>query len=238
MTRCTRLYENKTVADLVTELAGRVGLQPVVNGLSQDVGVQVQMNESDLAFVRRILRRFDGDMQVVGSELHAAPRADLRRGELHLALHSQLRRVRLLADLAHQVTAVTVTGWDAGQGQRVSSTANGANLGPGQGRSGAQLLQQALGERSEHIGHLSAGLQTEADAMSAAAFDQRARRLVTVDATAEGNPALRVGAHVTLSGLGRRFDNIYYVTRAVHRFDMTNGYQTDFEAECAYFGGA
>ncbi len=33
-----------------------------------------------------------------------------------------------------------------------------------------------------------------------------------------------------------RFDNTYYVTRACHRFDLDLGYETDFEAECAYLG--
>ena len=69
-----------------------------------------------------------------------------------------------------------------------------------------------------------------------AAFDERARRLVCIEGTAEGNPTLRVGAHVQISGLSGRFDNTYYVTRAVHRFDMQHGYRTDFEAECAYLG--
>jgi hypothetical protein len=27
------------------------------------------------------------------------------------------------------------------------------------------------------------------------------------------------------------------VVRTTHRFDSANGYQTDFEAECAYLGG-
>jgi phage protein D len=58
-----------------------------------------------------------------------------------------------------------------------------------------------------------------------------------VEGTAEGNPQIRVGTHVELTGLGDRFSNTYYVTRACHRYDLANGYETDFEAECAYWGG-
>jgi phage protein D len=61
---------------------------------------------------------------------------------------------------------------------------------------------------------------------------------VRVAGTAEGNAALRVGTHVTLRGLGPRFDNVYYVTRACHRWDVASAYETDFEAECAFLGGA
>jgi phage protein D len=58
-----------------------------------------------------------------------------------------------------------------------------------------------------------------------------------VEGKTEGNPSLRVGSHVTLRGLGPRFENTYYVTRACHRYDDRSGYKTEFEAQGSYFGG-
>ena len=236
MARRTRVHEDVTLAGLASDLAGRLGLTPVVTELTDSIGTQVQLNESDLAFLRRLLARYDADMQVVGTELHVSPRGDVRRGTVDLRLHSQLRRARVLADLAHQATAVTVAGWDAAQGRRLTATGAGANLGPGAGQTGAQVVRAALGERREHLGHLAPTTQAEAQALADAAFDARARRFVCLEGTAEGNPALRVGSHVTITGLGPRFDNTYYVTRACHRYDLAHGYSTDFEAECAYWG--
>src|SRR5919204_673123 len=106
-------------------------------------------------------------------------------------------RARVLADLAHQVTEVTVGGWNAKRGERVGGTSSGASLGPGSGRTGAELLRDALGERSHHIAHLAVGTDDEARAVADAAFDGRARRFLVVDGTADGNPALRVGTNVT-----------------------------------------
>lgn len=241
MTRRTTIYTDLSIAELSREIAGRLGLQAVVTGFTQKIGVQAQLNESDLAFLRRLLQRYDGDLQVVGEELHVSPRLDVQRGMLTLELHSQLRRARVLADLSQQVTKITVTGWDALQGARVSSSSAGANLGPGRGSTGAQLLSSRTpfgsSERSHHIGHLAVTTDAEAQAVAHAAFDSRARRFVLVEGTADGNPALRIGAHLTLSGLGPRFDNTYYVTYACHRWDTEQGYATDFEAECAYWGG-
>lgn len=236
LARRTAVHENVTLADLASRLAGRLGLTPVVTGLAGNLGTHVQLNESDLAFLRRLLAVHDGDIQIVGRELHVSPRQDVRRGAVELELHSQLKRIRALADLAHQATEVTTAGWDAVQGQRVTGQSAGARLGPGAGRTGAQLLQQALGARSEHVGHLAVATSDEAQALADAAFDRRARRFVRVEATAEGNPELRVGTHVTLRGISRRFDNTYYVVHACHRFDQTRGYETDFQAECAYWG--
>lgn len=234
--RRTEVYQQRSIADIARQIAQRLNLRPVITGLADSTDTWVQYNESDLCFLRRLLARYDADVQVVGEELHVSPRADVRRGEVELSLHSQLRKAKLLADLAHQVNEVTVTGWNPLQGQRTSGSSRGDALGPGRGQTGAAVLRRTLGERHHHLSHLAVPTDAEATALAAAAFDQRARRFVTVCGTAEGNPAIRVGTHTRLTGLGDRFDNTYYVVRTCHRFDMSRGYETDFEAECAYFG--
>jgi len=99
-------------------------------------------------------------------------------------------------------------------------------------------LREAFGERSEHIGHFAVSSDAEATALTQAAYDQRARRFLRVDGTAEGNALLRVGCHVTLTGLNAPYDNTYYVVRTCHLYDVQQGYRTDFTAECAYLGQA
>jgi uncharacterized protein len=236
MTRRTRTHQDQSLADIARTIAQALGLQPRITGFTDNLGTWVQLNESDLAFLRRLLARYDGDVQVVGTELHVSPRSEVQRGTIELALNSQLREARVLADLAHQVSEVTVTGWDPIRGQRLTGRSQGADRGPGRGRTGPDLLSASLGRRSHHLGHLAVPTAEEADAVAAAAFDQRRRGFVTVTGTAEGNPALRVGTHVTLSGLGPRFSNTYYVTRCRHRFDLSTGYETDFTGECAFLG--
>lgn len=237
MARRTKTYDDLSLADLARTVADRLGLQPVVTGFSDRLGTWVQCNESDLAFLRRVLERYDGDVQVVGRELHVSPRQDVRRGTVELRMYGQLRRACVLADLAHQVTKATVAGWDVAQGTRLTAESTGARLGPGAGTSGAEMLAQASIDRAQHIGHLAVRRQDEAQAVADSAFDQRARRFICLEGWAEGNPAIRVGTHVAITGIGPRFSNTYYVTRASHRFDLEAGYRTQFEAECAYWGG-
>jgi phage protein D len=238
MARRTAVHRDLSIAAFAREVASRLGLTPKITGYADSLGTWVQLNESDLSFLRRLLLRHDGDVQVVGSELHVSPRSDVRRGEVELELHGQLRAARFVADLADQVTKTTVAGWDVDQGQRVTAESRGARRGPGEGRRGDQILMDALGERDEHLGELAAATQEEAQILADTAFDRRLRRFVRVEATAEGNPALRVGTWVKLRGISRRFDNTYYVTSACHRWDVTSGYATEFEAECASLGEA
>ena len=237
MARRSKVYEDMSPADVVEQVARELGLQPSVSGLTDPTGTWAQVNESDLAFLRRLLARFDGDLQIVGEELQAGPRGDVRRGEVRLELHGQLARARVTADLAHQVTSVTCGGWDPVQGAAVSGSASAlANGGPGEGTSGADWLGRALDAREEHVAELALATDAEARAVAEAVFDQRARRFVRIDGAAEGNAELRVGTHVSVSGLSARFDNTYYVVQACHRYDVLAGYRTEFTGECAYLG--
>ncbi len=237
MQRRSKVHDNLTLSGLLGRIASQLNLTPVIDGLTDDLGTQVQLNESDLAFARRLLMRADADLRVVGSELHAGPRGNTHRGDVTLELHNQLRGVRILADLARQVSSVTVTGWDPAQGQRVSATSRDSGLQPGAGDTGASLLERRFQRRPHHFHELAVAAAGEAQAVADAVYSRLARGFVTPEGTAEGNPRLRVGTHLTIAGAGR-FDNTYYVTETVHRFDMTHGYQTDFRAECACLGAA
>jgi phage protein D len=237
MHRRTKNWDAATLDDIVSQVAGDLGLTPVTNGLTANIGDEQQLNESDLHFLRRLLARYDADLQIVGTELHAAPRTQAQRTKVDLAMFGQLREVRVLADLAHQVSQVTATGWDYGQGQTVSATSQTTSLGPGSGKSGKDWLEQALASRSEHLGQFAIRDQADAQALADAEFAQRARRFVVARGVAEGNPNLRVGTALTLKGLGPRFSNDYYTTATTHSFDIAKGYLTEFTAECAYLGG-
>lgn len=236
MKRRSKVHERLRIADLAREVAQQAGLREVVTGFADDLGTQVQLNESDLAFLRRLLARCDGDLQVVGDELHVSPHGEVRRGTLELEYRSQLLSAHFSADLAHQVTETTTSGWDPTRGTRVRGSSSGANLSPGAGRLGSQLLPTALAERSEHVSSPAVVTDDEASALAEAAFDQRARRFVRLDGVADGNPSLRVGTHLRVSGFSRRWNNTYYVVFACHRYDTRRGYETDFVAECAYLG--
>jgi len=237
MSRHTRLHSAGTVQSIVQSVASDLGISAQVSGLNESVDDQMQFNESDLAFLRRMLHRFDADLQMVEDTLQVAPRTDIRRNEITLQLNSQLLSIKVCADLAHQVSHITFAGWDVAAGQEINVQNNAnADTGPGQGRTGSAILTQAIGERPEHVPHISTQNQEEAQALVNACFSQRARRFVRADAVSVGNPNLRVGSHVTLQGVGPRFENTYYVTETHHHYDTSNGYQTRFKAECSFLG--
>jgi len=236
--RQTRQHAEGTVRQIVEAVAQELGLQVDISGLTEQVDAQLQHNETDLAFIRRLLERYDADLQIVGQSLHISPRSEVRRNEITIELDSQLLSCRVCADLAHQVNQVTYAGWDAGQGQTIHVTSNSnADLGPGTGRTGAEILDHVFGSRSEHLNHTAAQNNDEAQQLVNTCYSKRARSFVKASGKSLGNSNLRVGAHVILNGIGPRFENTYYVTETCHRFTTAGGYITEFEAESAFFGG-
>lgn len=238
--RCARrshVHTDCSPADALRRTASALGLGLDVQGLDAPVGTWVQLDETDLAFMRRLAARFDADLQVIGEQLQIAPRGDIRRGTVELQLDSQLGELRVTADLAAQVSAVTIAGWDAAQGSAVLGEADTLlHAGPGRGRSGPDWATEIHGRRSEHLATPAVTSAGEARAVAQAAFDQRARRFVQAHGSAEGNPLLRVGTEVRLSGISPRFDNVYQIVQACHLYDQQDGYRTEFRAECAFLG--
>ena len=230
LARRSAVYQDMTPADVVRRVASGLGLEVDVGDLGGDSATWVQLNESDLAFLRRLLARHDADLQLNDRVLQIRRIADRDRGTLRLQMYSQLQRVRVIADLADQVTEVGISGFDAANGNRFQVSSTGTVSGPG---SGASNLAAALGQRREHLAPLACCNESEARALADAAFDARARRFVRLHGSTEGNAELRVGTVVDITGLGARFDNRYAVVEATHRWDLQRGYQTDFVAQSA-----
>lgn len=235
--RRSATYADQTVEDVVNAIASRLGMSVRIDGVPAVRGTWVQLNESDLAFLRRLLLRFDCGLRIGGEQLDAERLRPGGGNTIALAIGQRLRHARVIADLAQQATQMTFSGWDPLQGSPIIVTSMGASLGPGQGSTGASILVDKFGIRSEHLASFTCADSPEAQALADAAFDQRARAFVRVHGISEGDPALVCGVQVEIEGLGERFDNVYHVTSTVHRFDMNEGYRTEFSAECARLAG-
>lgn len=237
--RRTRLFENQSLGDIVGAIAEDHGLTPEVrDGLPTFTATWAQQDETDLAFLRRILGRFDGDLQIVGNKLQVGKVGLNQRSALTLTAGSTLESVRVTADLADQVTATKVASHDPATGEALTGEAEARGNGPGQGRTGADVLNEKFAAVAWPLGRYGPLVQAEADAIAQAEYDRRARAFVRACGTAIGNAQLRVGTWVTLAGVNAQFANDYAVIGCTHRFEPTLGYRTDFIAESAYLGEA
>lgn len=233
MERRTRSFEDVSDSDVIEQIASAQGLTTQVDVDGPTYRVLAQVNQSDLAFLRERAAAIDAEIWIDNRTLYAQQRARRSSGTITLAYGRNLLEFSVLADLAHQRTAVHVCGWDVGGKQAIEEQAEAAALGSELNslRSGSAVLGQALSERRERIVSAVPLSSDEARRMAEARYRARARRFVRGAGTVDGNVRVRVGAIVDLSGLGALFDGQYYVTLARHTFDMRAGFRSFFECE-------
>jgi len=237
--RRSRLFEDTTIAQIVEGIASDHGLTAEVReGLPTFTATWVQRDETDLAFLRRVLEAVDGDMQIVGNRLQAGKVALNQRSAVTLTAGSTLESVRIVADIADQVTAARLGGFDPKAGEAFKAEAQVRGNGPGAGTTGCDVLTRKFAAIEWLHGREGPMARAEADARVQALYDRRARAFVRAYGTAIGDARIRVGTWLTLNGVNAQFANEYAVIEAVHRYEPSNGYRTDFIAECAYLGSA
>lgn len=236
MTRRSRTYARKTDAQIAEELAREHGLEPRCDAPGPTYDVVQQWDESDLSFLRGRALRLQAELFADDAALCFKSRGARGGTEVSLVAGNTLLRASVRADLAHQRSKVKVSGYDAQARDLVEEEA-GADAIRAEiegGRTGADVLERALGER---VGHRSRDVPLtsgEAAAWARAELLRRARAFVQVDGTTSGTPDLVVGSKVALHGMGGPFDGGgYYVTRVRHSYERRNGLRTHFDAERA-----
>jgi phage protein D len=239
MTRRTRTFEDVTDEDVMRRIAQEHSLQPQFEDLSgPSYRVLAQTNLSDLAFVRECARRLNAEIWLDGTTLHAAKRTSRGDERVELAYGAQLHECRIRADLAHQCTELSVSGWDPQSKDAIQETADESAVSSELNglTSGSSVLSEVFGERKASLVHTVPLSTSEAQAVAEARYRERARRFVTGTGTADGNPRIRVGALLKLVNMGQLFDGEYIVVRALHRLGMERGYETEFDIERAGIG--
>jgi phage protein D len=233
MTRRTASYDEVSDADVIRKIAQQHSLQAQVDLSGPTHKVLTQVNQSDLAFMRERCRSADAELWVQGTTLHAQCRPNRSSQSFVLGMGNELLAFRVLADLATQRSAVTVSGWDVAGKQGISYEAGESAVSSELDgtTSGASVLGQALGERKEALVHAVPFTNGEAQNRAEAYYRMIARQFLVGRGIAQTDARLRVGARVDLQGLGPLFSGKYFVTELRHLFDGSKGLRSEFTVE-------
>jgi hypothetical protein len=233
MTRRTRSFESVSDQDVFQKIASEYGLQTSLDVTGPQYKTLSQVNQSDLAFLRERARAIDAELWIDGSTLHVQARARRKTGDVTLNFGERLYEFSVLADLALQMSGMTVSGWDVSGKQTLTYRADDSALSSelNGDLSGTNLLQQAVGKRDQQIVHHLPATSAETQALAESEYRRAARRFLTGMGVSEGDSRIHVGTKLQLQNLGTIFNGAYYVTRARHTFDLVNGYRTWFEVE-------
>lgn len=240
MVRRTRTFEHSSVNDVAQAIADDHGLQLEIDIESPIYDLLSQLNQSDLAFLREKARLIDAQVWVEGTRLYIQSRTRRKVAELDLVYKQRLREFMVCADLAHQRTQLSVSGWDVAAKEKLQINVDQSVLQSElqNGIGGAQVLQEAFGSRHDSITHLSPSSNDEAQRLAETHFRALSRKFVTGEGLSEGDARLKAGAKVNISGVGPMFNGAYYVTSAHHMFSTECGYTTQFSVERPTIGAS
>jgi len=217
-------------SEIVSQIASEMGLKSSVDTTWARTEPRVQDNKSNLAFLEELAQANGYFLWVDRDTLYfkrdrPAPKPNTIRLEWGKTLMSFSARL----STAGQVNEVEVRGWDPVQKQSLSARVKRrgtvtAKLAP----TGQKQIDKGTGGRSERIiAKAPVSNAQEAEAYAKAILAQQS--LISGNGVSVGNPEIRVGTTLELSGIGR-FDGSYTVTQVTHTLN-DNGYQTSFQVD-------
>jgi len=225
-----RSFQNVTDGDIIQTIAGEVNLQTDIGNTPQVHDYVLQDNESNLEFLRDRVMALGFLMYVEGETLHCksagtnAAAIELHWGQTLSEFHPRLTTVG-------QLNSATVRGWDPDNRQDIVGRAQRGNGAPrtNDSRTGGDLAQSAFNLTAEaFVTNQLPASQSEAERMAQAVMDRAAGDFVVAEGLGTGNPSIKAGASISVSGLGNRFDGTYFVTGTTHTHGHDEGYTTRF----------
>ncbi|TQV71502.1 hypothetical protein FLL45_20325 [Aliikangiella marina] len=221
--RENRVFEEMSPDDIVNEIASELGLTADVN-VSTAVANYHQLNESNLAFLMRILNSFGVAVRIEENNLRV--KAEEPDSEpVELSTSDSALKVRLIADLNHQPSQITVKGFNPDNNEVVSHDASELDL-PADGKTAKDLADELSWPGENIVPQPFPRTQSEAESLAKSHFTRQAKRFISGDVQCMGEPSLKSGKEINLSGVSARFQGKYQVVHCTHCFSNQSGFET------------
>lgn len=229
--RRTQAFQNMTSGDIAEQVIATAGLTPRITEASGSASVHpfvLQSEETDWQLLWRLADAIGYEVVGDGDTVDFRPAASTSAGSpLVLRAARELISFRPRVSASQQVDGVEVRGWDPANAETIAASERplAPASDPGMQRS---ALAVTAGAGTWTIGDRTVLSHEEASALATSLASRLADAWVQADGVAVGNPQLRAGCQVQISGVGRRFGGAYTVTSAAHTLSGGRGYETHF----------
>ena len=234
MKKRSRSYENMDDNAMTSIIAGDYGLSANASTDAPDYEEYLQVNQSDLTFLRDSAKRVDARLDQKDNNLFFLPRRGSTEMPVKLTRKNELLRFQVNADLTHQRTEVRVHGYSVDGKRGIHETAGTDALSDeqtGSGRTGPDLLSNIQSDLTEDLHLETPATDAEANIIARSAMRKRARRFVVGNGVTNGTPGLHVGGRVDIVDIGSWFSGIHHIVKVRHCFDQRDGLRTYFTTE-------
>jgi uncharacterized protein involved in type VI secretion and phage assembly len=223
--RKQRTFTNQTSSDIVSKICGEYSISVSTTASGDPHDTIIQRNESDFDFILRLGRRIGFEFVVNDTSATFGP-PDPNGDSVELSYPQDLRAFKPRITAVQQIETVNVRGFDLKGKQQVVSTKTSPKQVTHAGITRQQVADKFSGDTLEIAGQ-SFNSSGEADAMAQAMLDQLANAYLGAEGECDGNPAIKAGATLKITGVGSKYSGTYRVAKAVHML-TTGGYVTQF----------
>lgn len=225
----TRTFLKKSDSDLVSTIAGEVGLSAQADTTTVTYDYVLQNNQTNMEFLLARASRIGYQVYAAEGNLYFK-KGDATLGDgPTLELGKGLRSFRPCFSAVHQADKFVVKGWDGKAKTAITNQqtpSSSLNQG-GMTQTGGAKAQSAFSTAEAIITDRPVFTVDEATAIATGLGHDVSREFVEAEGVCKGDPRVKAGYTVTVQNVGTRFKGKYLVTQAIHRYNE-DGYQTTF----------
>jgi phage protein D len=226
--KVSKSWKKASDSDVVSKLAKQNNLATDIEPTKEKHDQIEQNQESDFEFLKKLADRNHYEFYVDASKtLRFGPPRDKQDGVVILRWGEGLLSFKPEANLATQVSAVEVYGWNEDTKEAIVGRAEaGEETGHDPRRkSGGETLGDALFKKPVLQIRQPVFTQSEAKARAKEILNDKAKQFLTGEAECVGLTDLRPDRNVKLENLGIPFSKTYYIQQTTHKVDGS-GYRT------------
>jgi phage protein D/phage baseplate assembly protein gpV len=228
----SRSFVKQTDGDIANKIAGEAGgLTPKVDATSEVHDYVLQHAQTNYDFLLDRARRIGYELRVVGKELHFRKPAP-EGSPIELEWGVKLKRFHPRLSVAEQVDSVQVRSWNVkNKDVLIGNAANGKSVPKvGESRAAGSVANGVWGSAKHVVVDAPTATLDEATALAQAKLDDLTSSFIQATGECIGDARLRVGASITVKGVGKRFGGTYYLTAVRHSISKKEGHQVAFTA--------
>lgn len=229
--RKAQTFQNMTSSDIVSKIVKDAGFTPDCDDSGDPHDFMQQDNETDWEFIWRLAERVGFEFVVDDQTAHfRRPVAD---DPVQLEWPTTLRSFSPRVTATQQVQQVTLATQDPATKQAISVTASSANQIAKIGVD-RETVAGAFTAAEMHIATEPVKSQSEGTAVAQALLDKLANGYIAADGVCDGNPSIKAGVAVQVSGIGNKYSGTYRVAAATHVLRGGSTYETRFANSAAH----
>jgi len=211
--RQARTFQNQTSSDIVEKIVEEVGLTPKCDPSGEPHDFVQQDNETNWELIWRLAERIGFECVVEDTTVYF--RKPTAEGAVELEWPDSLYSFRPRVTAVQQVHEVTLRAHDPKTKTTIEAGASSprqiAHIGVDR-----QQVADAFESKPLHVATEPVKSKAEGDALAQALLDKLANGYIAAEGVARGNPRIRAGVKVTVSGVGSKFSGTYRVAMSMH----------------------